>query len=116
MNTIISCKQDKRGLHSFYVNFCGKDYYLFSQNYHTGVNKYFSSGVSLHKVFDMKTAKKNHCIIKTITKVRPYIKYIEKEYGLKILEETKNKDLNKGFYNHRNDYKNSKYIDYCLDC
>ena len=108
MKSIISCKKDNLGGHSFYINHQGKEYYLFSQNYHQSVNTLFSNGVSILKVFDFKIAKGNYNVKKTISKMRMYIRYIEKEYDLKIL----NKTLNKGIINKKKTKTNFNKLNY----
>lgn len=97
MITSIKCNVSKKGQHDFILNLNGENYYMFSQNYHTGVNKYFKNGVSLNNAMDRKKAKNDHCIIKTMDKFQTYIKYLEKEYDIKIL----NKTLNKGVINDK---------------
>ncbi len=98
MATIINCKKNALGGHNFYITHDGKKYYLFSQNYHRGVNIYFEKGVSLENVMNVKTAHRDHCVIKTMAKMKPYINYIEKEYNIKILDTTKQKHTFKKEY------------------
>ncbi len=93
MCSIIKCKKEKKGVHSFYINYNGKDYYLFTQDYHKGVNNYFSRGVSLDKALNCRTANGDFRVMKTMEKLKPYIKYIEKEYNIKILKNTINRRL-----------------------
>lgn len=85
MDSIISCRINRLGNHNFYVEHNGKQYYLFTQDYHRGVNIYFSSGVSLRKALNVR-ATKDHCIRHTIEKLTPYIKYVEEENEIRILE------------------------------
>lgn len=107
MNSIISCKMNKLGGHSFYIKHDGIEYYLFSQDYHKGVNNLFSKGVSINNAFNYKTAKRDYCIVKTMSKIRPYIQYIEKEYDVKILKNT----INKGVIDKKKKMENQK-LDY----
>ena len=102
MITNIKCKISKNGQHDFILNLDGETYYIFSQDFHTGVNKYFKNGVSLDKAMDRKKAKNDYCIIKTMDKLQMYIKYLEKEYDIKIL----NKTINKGVINYKKNYLN----------
>ena len=99
MESIISCKKNKLGGHNFYIKHGGKEYFLFSQEYHKGVNNHFSRGVSLQNALNISTAKGDHCVIKTISKMKPYIRYIEKEYDIKILKKT----IEKGLINKKRD-------------
>ena len=95
MESKIICKINKKGNHDFYVNHGGKDYYLFSQDYHRGVNILFSRGVPIDSALKYKTAKRDHCAAKTISKLKPYLKYVEKEYNLHILKESFEKGVRK---------------------
>ncbi len=89
----INCRRNHQRGHNFYLEHDGKEYYLFSQDYHRGVNIYFSRGVSLEDALDPKKARRDHCVIKTMSKMRPYIRYIEKEFNLQVLDNTKRKSL-----------------------
>lgn len=111
MSTIITCKQNKVGKHNFFIEHQGKEYYLFCQPYHRGVNIYFTNGVSLNNVLNYKTAKGDHKVIKTMSKMKMYIKYIETEYDIKILKNTIQKSEGyKKKHNYNDDY------DYNDDC
>ena len=99
MGSIISCKTNKQGGHNFYIKHEGNEYFLFSQQYHRGVNNHFSRGVSLRNALNISTAKRDHCVIKTMSKMKPYIRYIEKEYDIKILKKT----IEKGLINKKRD-------------
>ena len=91
MKTTIKCTRNKFGKHDFYINHDGKQYFLFSQNYRKGVNNLFSQGVLLQNAFNKKNVNKDHSILKTMSKLKPYIRYIEKEYNVQILNNTKDK-------------------------
>ena len=91
MATIIKCRTNNIGKHNFYIEHLGKEYYLFSQDYHRGVNIYFAKGVNLNNVLNIKTAKRDHKVIKTMSKMKMYIKYIENEYDINILKCTMKK-------------------------
>ena len=86
MNSIIKAKTTRNGL-SFYLNHEGKEYYLFSQRYHTGVRKAFVFGVLLNEALSYSNYN-DFCVRKTASKFRSHIKYIEKEYNVKVLDET----------------------------
>lgn len=78
----------------FYLNSNGESYYLFNQRYRDGVAKYFEAGVLLDKaVKGVKgTTYGGHIydILGNIADRLPsYVRYIEKEYNLTILNRTK---------------------------
>lgn len=91
MQATIMCKKTAKGVHSFYLFFKESEYFLFNQNYRKGVHEYFSKGVPLESSRDYAKANKDSAVIRTMTKLPLYIKYIEKEYGLAIFEKTKKK-------------------------
>ena len=106
MKTTIQCKQNKLGGHAFYIKHEGTDYLLFNQKYHNKVNQTFSVGLDLRNSLDPKTAKGDVNVLKTISKMKMYIKYIEKEFQVKILDSS----INKGVLNKKKVYK-EKYRD-----
>ena len=107
MKTTIQCQMNKIGGHVFYISHKGINYMLFNQRYHKGVEQAFKDGLDLYHSLDPKTAKGDIAILKTISKMKIYIKYIEKEFKVKIL----NNSINKGIINKKKQYK-EKYKDY----
>ena len=89
MKTIIYCEPTQKGVHSFYLVVDGEEYYLFSQNYRKGVQEYFSKGVSLDDSTNYSKARKDHALMRTMTKLPAYVRYIEKEYEIAVYEQTK---------------------------
>lgn len=103
MKTIIYCRPTPQGIHNFYILIEGKEFFLFNQNYRKGVHNYFSKGILLDEAYDYSKTKRNNAIIKTINKFPIYIKYIEREYGITILNQTKKR-------NQMFRYKKHKYV------
>ncbi len=97
MKTIIYCEPTQRGIHSFYLLSDGKEYYLFSQNYRKGVHEYFSRGVYLRDAMNYSRTHNDSALIRTMSKLPIYIKYIEKEFGIEVLNQTKKR--NRRYYN-----------------
>ena len=97
MKNTIYCKTTSKGTHSFYLKNEGNEYFLFSQEYRKGVNDYYKLGVNLDKAADFTKSKFDSAIIRTMSKIFMYIKYIEKEYGIEVLRQTmkKNKKYSK---------------------
>lgn len=83
MTPFIFCK-DTNGKHSFYVNCEGEEYYLFTQKYKTGVEKFFGQGVPLSRALNKERGSRNEAVLKTMLKLPSHLRYIEKEYGCKI--------------------------------
>ena len=91
MKAIIYCRPTAKGIHSFYMA-VGKDsYYLFSQPYRKGVDEYFRKGVVIDRALKFSKSRNDAAILRTMTKLPVYIKYIEKEFDIQVLEQTKKK-------------------------
>lgn len=88
MKATIYCRATDRGIHTFYLRSGGCDYYLFRQNYRRGVDEYFKGGVILERAIDFGKSRQNEAIQRTMQKLPSYIKYIEKEYEIQILNKT----------------------------
>lgn len=91
MKAIIYCKRSERGMHNFYLRTNGEEFYLFSQNFRKGVQEYFGYGVYLERACDYSKSRKDAAIMKTMDKIPMFIKYIEKESGILVFEQTKKK-------------------------
>lgn len=85
----VYCKADTNSKQHFYMQFNGESYYLFSQDFRRGVQNYYGNGVKLDRAVDHSKAKFDTAIMRTMRKIIPHIRYIEKEYDLLILNRTK---------------------------
>ncbi len=92
MRAMIYCELTDRGEHLFYLAVGGEDYFLFSQDYRKGVQAYFSKGVALEQSMKYSKAHNDSALERTMTKLPMYIKYIEKEYEIEVLEKTKKRN------------------------
>lgn len=104
MKTTIYCKPTAQGIHSFYLLTDAGEYFLFSQNYRKGVQSYFGKGVRLDQARNYAKTNRDTAIIKTMNKLPAYIKYVEKEYGICILEQTKKREKPQYSYGLREKY------------
>ena len=89
MKTIIYCKPTDKGIHSFYLLIGNKEYFLFSQAYRKGVEKYYGKGVHIDESMKYSRAHNDIAITRTMDKIPMYIKYIEREYNVEVLKKTK---------------------------
>ena len=89
MKTTIYCKPTAQGIHSFYLLTDAGEYFLFSQNYRKGVQRYFSKGVRLDQARNYAKTNKDTAIIKTMDKLPIYIKYVEKNTAFLFLNRPK---------------------------
>lgn len=92
MKATIYCELTAKGVHSFFLITSKAEYFLFSQDYRKGVNEYFNKGVHLDEAINFSRSRKDNAIRRTMTKIPMYIKYVEKEYGIEVLEQTKKKN------------------------
>lgn len=102
MRITIYCQSTSHDVHSFYLTVNGEKYFLFSQNYRKGVHGFYSKGVLLNDAIDYSRAGRDIAIVRTMKKIRMYIKYIEKEYGIEVLNQTKRR--NRFYMNDRKKY------------
>ena len=92
MKAMIYCEPTEHRIHSFYLVTDGREYFLFSQNYRRGVQEYFNKGVSLTQAMNYSKTHNDSALVRTMTKLPMYIKYIEKEYEIEVFEQTKKRN------------------------
>lgn len=98
MKAMIFCKTTAKGIHTFYLTTDGQRYFLFNQDYRKGVQKYFGRGVSINEAINYSRSHNDTAVMRTMSKIPMYVKYVEKEYEIEVLEQTKKRNS-----------KNSKY-------
>lgn len=106
MSNFIYSKTEQKGIQSFYLISQGKEYFLFSQKYYRGVKQYFHNQVHLSEALDFGNSRMDAALIRTKKKLPMYIKDIEKEYEITVLNKTAKKN-NKTF-SKRYNYKQYK--------
>jgi len=89
MKTTIYCKPTAKGVHSFYLIVGTEEFFLFSQAYRKGVEEYYGRGVRINESMKYSRAHNDSAITRTMDKIPMYVKYIEKEYAIEVLEQTK---------------------------
>ena len=92
MKATIYCEPTAKGVHSFFLITPEAEYFLFSQDYRKGVHEYFNKGVRLDEATNFSKSHRDSAIRRTMTKIPMYIKYVEKEYDIEVLELTKKKN------------------------
>lgn len=90
----IYCKSTKDNL-EFYVNANGRNYFLFMQSFDYPAYHRFKKGVELGDALSPKKRRSSHTIKKVCEKLPGYIKYIEQEYGISLLQ------YGKGYFDSR---------------
>lgn len=88
---MIDCERTGNGMHNFYMEQDGIQYYLFTQKFKKGVDEFFRNGVTLEKAQNRKKAKGDSAILRTMDKLPMYIRYAEKENGITALKRTAQK-------------------------
>ena len=87
--TKIYCRRNGTNTLDFYVTNKGYEYYLFSQKVYLGVEKHFKNGVALNDAINHRKGRGDYMIHKTKSKLPIFIKYVEREYGIALLEQSK---------------------------
>ena len=91
----IYCKTIAKGQQAYYMCVDKQEYFLFTQNYRRSNKEFFGMGVLLENALDYSCSHSTS-VRKTMTKLIPYIQYVEKEFGLTVLRKTqKSKSFNK---------------------
>lgn len=96
MITKIFCEVSRPGIHSMYLLFEGKRYFLFSQNYRQSVQEFFSKPVFFDAALNYSKAHKDAALMRTFGKIVLYTQYVEKEQDIEVLEKTKKKKCRYG--------------------
>ena len=99
----IFSKVSETGKQNFYLRVNGKEYYLFSQNYYKSVSDFYGKNITVNRALDF-SASTGRAVRKTMEKLRAYIPYIEKEFGVSVLNKTKNARRPKKTVRTRCDY------------
>lgn len=84
----IECRTTAKGIQSYYLIIGDKEYYLFCQNFRKSNKEFFGAGRYLDAALNF-TGVHSYSVKRTIEKLKTYIPYIEKEYGIAILNKTK---------------------------
>ncbi len=91
MKTVIYCRPTAKGVHSFYLTTGAEEFFLFSQAYRKGVEEFYGKGVFFNDAMNYSKAQNDSAITRTMSKRPMYVRYLEKEYGIEVLERTKKK-------------------------
>ena len=85
----IFSKNTESGKQNFYIRVNGKEIYLFSQKNYKSVCAFYGKELTVDRAMDF-SASTGRTVSRTMEKLRAYIPYIEKEYGVSVLNKTKN--------------------------
>ena len=87
----VYCLALNHGGLDFYLQQDGESYYLFNQRYRSDLADWFKNGVPLTQA--LKAVKRGvpTTVCNVAEKLPTYIKYIEKEYDITVLEQTRKK-------------------------
>ena len=86
---VIYCQLSDKGMHEFYLQISGNTYYLFSQSYKKSVHLFYGGSVRLNDALDFGKSRRDNAIVRTMRKLPMYIRYVEKENGIAVLNKTK---------------------------
>lgn len=91
MHNQIFCKCNNKGFLDFYLRTNEQDLFMFSQKYKYGSREFFEKGVSLEKALDTTNSHRNYAILLVMKKLPAYLRFLEKEHNIQLLEKTKNR-------------------------
>ena len=111
MKTKIYCKTVAKGQQAFYLVADNKEYYLFSQDYRSSVKAYFVAGISIRETGNYSNAP-GVAVKRTLDKLKTYIPYIEKEYGIAVMDKTKKRQSQKRREPYKRQSFNWKTVDW----
>lgn len=89
MKARIIARNSEHGFHTVYLEEGGKEYYLFRQAWYRGVEDYFGNGAVISDALDRSKAKCDRSVLRTMDRIIPGIRYVEKQYGISVLSRTK---------------------------
>ena len=87
MASKIFSKITDNGKQSLYLKMSGKEFYLFSQKSYKSVCEFYGKELTVDRALDF-SASTGRAVSRTMEKLRAYIPYIEKEYGVSVLNKT----------------------------
>ena len=109
MINIIYCKTVAKGIQEFYLRVESKEYYLFKQNYRVSNKEVYRAGIRVNEIRRFKSHY-SKAVRRIAEKLYIYISYIEKDYGVAVLNKTKKKeDKKKCFYSRKHFDFNGRY-------
>ena len=111
MKTKVYCKLAAKGQQAFYLVVENKEYYLFSQDYRSSVKEYFMSGISIRETTNFANAH-SAAVRRTLDKLKTYIPYIEKEYGIVVMDKTRKRQDKKRSNPYKRQSFNWKTVDW----
>ena len=104
----IYCKTESADKLGFYLEADGKSYFLCRQRYYGSTWRYFSCGVNVDQVFS-KGGKHSYAVRALKLKLPACIEYVEREYGVSVLNKTIQKHDARAYSNKNGAYKRRPY-------
>lgn len=84
---IIGTLNERSNLIDFFAEDEQESVYIFSRKYRTNLFNYFRKGISTRKLYDFTKTHRSSVVINTMLQLRTHLRFIEKEYGVAILEQ-----------------------------
>lgn len=94
MKTSIYCKVIAKGQQAFYLDTGNREYLLFIRNYRKSNCEFFGRGQELTRALSTSGVH-SRATLKTIERLLPAIRYIEKTYDISVLNSTVKKSVKK---------------------
>ena len=93
MKASIYCEAPRTGGLDFYLKVGCESYYLFNQRWKQAVEDHFKNGISVDQALKAARGKSSVPIRSIAEKLPSYIRYIEKEYDIVVLEKSKRRAI-----------------------
>ncbi|MBR6385126.1 MAG: hypothetical protein IKS03_03270 [Ruminococcus sp.] len=89
---VIICKNSStKGIINFFAEDSTQSYFLFQQKFRHSTYDFYKKGIPVRQAFSHRSTHRDRAIENVIKRLPSQISYIEKEYGVAILNRTKAK-------------------------
>jgi hypothetical protein len=89
---VIICRDSSiKGIINFYAEDDTRSYFLFQQKFRHSTYNFYKKGIPMRQAFSHRTTHRDKAIAYVIRRLPAQISYVEKEYGVAILNRTKAK-------------------------
>ncbi len=91
MANYVYCEHNNYDTIDFYVEHNHKKYYLFTQRWRRGIVNYFQNKVTVTRSLDKTYAMSDRALCDTMNKLPMYLRYLEREQGIVLLDKKASK-------------------------
>ena len=89
---VIICRDSSiKGIINFYAENSTQSYFLFQQKFRHSTYNFYRKGIPMKQAFSHRSTHRDKAIEQVIRRLPAQISYVEKEYGIAILNKTKSR-------------------------